>query len=71
MTGLRYFGPAALSIGRPRLERWLLVAFAATALFLATIGLDGVIAYSVSQRTTSWRRRLADSDDSTAVPARH
>ena len=39
------------TLGRPRLTVLLLTAFAGTALLLALIGLYGLIAYSVTQRT--------------------
>src|SRR6266404_2519065 len=57
----------AQSIGQPRFETVLVAFFATTALFLAAIGIFGVVAHSTEQRTQEIGIRMALGADASHV----
>jgi putative ABC transport system permease protein len=56
-----------LSISRQRLNLWLMTLFGAAALFLGALGVYGLVAYSVAQRTHEIGIRMAVGAHANAV----
>jgi putative ABC transport system permease protein len=57
------------SVGQPRFQTVLLAFFAVAALFLAAVGIYGVVAHSTAQRTKEIGIRMALGADATRVVA--